>query len=519
MYTRFLWATMQIEELKHCFTREDVLWALDSTPEFLGKLYTNLFNELNEETKPIAIVALHWLAYSFEPLTINLLAEAVVVNPGSSPMLIEEERLVRPYDIVDMLQNLVTVSSSSNSSDLDSGLVHLIHQSLVEFLQDKGLIEEGYAHYLTAEICLEYIVFYANSERRLNSKEDIERFPILLYACKHWMSHTRRWMELRSTRSQNEEGESRLKSRVQQFFSQKLWMDTWLLIFDPEDSTKEPFLPFCSETQPLSYAVSTGIREVVVDFVQRGADINAGNLHGRRPLHNAVTYGLTDIAATLVAYGADPLVKDSDGKMPLLEAAISGHAKITTSLFQHTDIRLLQRLDKSGSTVLHSLAMKAPGFIFSMLMNPRKREGHPQRARFDINHRDQAKRTLLHRAVEAGNMSVITILLAKGSDLNAEDKNKDTPLHIAVRYDQEVAKEILINHGALPTIRNADKKTALELSWAKKSLRWDLYQVDETLTCSTRISVGAQAECHILKKEPSYTGPDVCLKTCCLSLI
>lgn len=60
-------------------------------------------------------------------------------------------------------------------------------------------------------------------------------------------------------------------------------------------------------------------------------------------------------------------------------------------------------------------------------------------------------------------MSVITILLSKGSDLNAEDKNKDTPLHIAVHYDQDVAKEILINHGALPTIRNGDNETALEL--------------------------------------------------------
>lgn len=452
--------------------------------------------------------AFQWLTFSVEPLSVNSLAEAVAVDPTSSPAFSAEDRLVRPYDIVDVLQNLVNVSHASDATDEDDTRVMLVHQSLVEFLQGERLIQEKHAHRWIAQSCLEYISYYTHSGQRMNSKADIAQFPLVLYACKHWTAHTRRWIELRSRETQREPEEESFISRVQRFLSDRLLMKTWLSIFDPENPVNDYFAPWQSETQPLFYAVSTGIPEVVIDFLQKAADVNAGNAYGRRLLHRAVDYGLKDIASVLLAHGADPIAKDREGKTPLLEAASSGHVDLTTLLYQNTDIKTICDIDDSGSTILHSLAMKAPGHIFSTLIEKR----HVVDQQIDINHRDMTGCTLLHRAVEAGNLKVITVLLSKGADLNAADEKRDTPLHFAVLYDQEVAKEVLIEQGAVLTIRNAENKSPLELSWAKKSLRWDLYRVDEAQTRSKRISIGAQAECHVLKKEADYPGPDVCLE-------
>jgi ankyrin repeat protein len=285
-------------------------------------------------------------------------------------------------------------------------------------------------------------------------------------------------------------------------------------IFDSENPVNDSFMPWLSGTETLSYAVSTGIPGVVIDFLQQGADVNAGNAYGRRPLHIAVGYGIKYIVSVLLDHGADPLAKDCEGKTPLLEAASSGRVDLTELLYYNTDVKSLHKIEDSGSTILHSLAMKSPSHIFSTLIELMNSEQgrNSLYQQFDVNHRDVVGCTLLHRAVVTGNTPVINLLLSKGADINAGDENQDTPLHFAVRYDQEHAKEMLIDQGAVLTMRNAEKKTPLELSWAKKSLRWDLYQIDEALTRSRRISLGAQAECHVLKKQSDQSGPNVCLQ-------
>jgi hypothetical protein len=201
--TRFLVAALHLDQLRRYRTRRAVISVLEPRKS-LNELYARLINEISEDNRPLAINALQWLTFAIEPLSVHALEEAVAVDPLSSSTFTDEDRLVRPYDIVDILQQLVIVSHVPEAADGGSTRVKLIHQSLVEFLEQEGIIKEQHAHSLMAQSCLEYITYYAHSEKKTDLKADSKEFPFLLYACKHWMTHARRSSELRSQNASTE---------------------------------------------------------------------------------------------------------------------------------------------------------------------------------------------------------------------------------------------------------------------------------------------------------------------------
>ena len=68
----------------------------------------------------------------------------------------------------------------------------------------------------------------------------------------------------------------------------------------------------------------------------------------------------------------------------------------------------------------------------------------------DLNARDDAGATPLHRAVEnTQNLDVIKVLLNAGADLKARDNDKRTPLHGAVAFNILVAVKALIEAGPI----------------------------------------------------------------------
>ena len=84
----------------------------------------------------------------------------------------------------------------------------------------------------------------------------------------------------------------------------------------------------------------------------------------------------------------------------------------------------------------------------------------------DLNARDDAGATPLHRAVEnTENPNVFKVLLNAGANPNARDNNKWTPLHYAVALGKNTGViEILLNAGADIEAQSKDKQTPLFLA-------------------------------------------------------
>ena len=79
----------------------------------------------------------------------------------------------------------------------------------------------------------------------------------------------------------------------------------------------------------------------------------------------------------------------------------------------------------------------------------------------DLNARNAAGETAVHRAVEIGMRHLLQVLLAKGADPSASARSGETALHLAALHPDPVFTDLLLAAGADVQARNADGECAL----------------------------------------------------------
>jgi hypothetical protein len=458
------------------------------------------------------------------PLSLAALAEAVRLDLDSSP-----EILASPTAIVGLLSPLVVVREGEKSPLLDQetngGVVTLVHATLRDFLlhghaRESGVsdfsITQDEAHGSIAERCLDYILQYMRSKDRRQTAQDLDQFPLLQYACRHWTTHAQL----------HEDGTGTTRKAVVKLATDMLCTqslrDGWLLIFDPLDPAKPAFTPPRSGTPLLHYAVESGLSDVVNHVLSENPDVTAVDGEGRQALHLSVGCISPNraIIADLLRNGAPTTAKALDGQVPLLIAAHANDVELTKLLFAYTSIEELCHELEDGSTLVHNVASKAPGRILRIFVAPSDQE-KPAHITFEtaasrssshsvgVNLRDGAGCSLLHVAIASRNDEAIKVLINAGADLNVRNLKKDTPLHFAALYNEQAAVDLLINSGADPFRENVDGKTPLQLAWANKALDWQCYEYDYRLTTERQTNTGSQAECQVLKRIKECPGPEV----------
>jgi ankyrin repeat protein len=110
----------------------------------------------------------------------------------------------------------------------------------------------------------------------------------------------------------------------------------------------------------------------------------------------------------------------------------------------------------------------------------------------DVNIRNIYDSTLLHEALEGGDLVVAQLLISHGVDVNGLDCKRDSPLCLAVRFQKSDFVELLLRGGADVNIRNKYYSTTLHEAVESGSLE----TLKSLLTLGQGADVNAQALYH-----------------------
>jgi len=224
---------------------------------------------------------------------------------------------------------------------------------------------------------------------------------------------------------------------------------------------------------PLHYGKSI---EIVKFLVANGADINAKSDDGMTPLHTLRDYESIEF---LLSVGADVNATNKEGKTPLqfanrqpailmykngariydIDSAIKvcDIPKITDFFFNNPTIRknhlkinemflregYYYPSDNSKVSMCEGCYFTSPSpDISKEIMELLLSEGA------DIDAKCGSNKTLLHLAVEKGNVGLTEFLISKGANLNIKDNRGWTPLQWALNRNDKVIADLLRKNGA-----------------------------------------------------------------------
>ncbi|RDL42520.1 Uncharacterized protein BP5553_02499 [Venustampulla echinocandica] len=312
----FRWVDCQLDSLKKCITPDDVGKALKSLPRTLDDTYERILMSIPEEHQQKALVALQWISHTCEPITIEQLTEAVIIDPTAETAFDPRNRIPDPSWLIEILSGLVIESTTYRTNVFlfseqawgELSFIEIAHFSVKEYVNSVR-IRSGPAHtfYISEADAIEaivqrsllYITCYSVSDRKSASSKDLNEFPLLGYAAL-WYWHLRA-AEAISTRAND---------LICNFLDSEVLV-SWILIHNPDNE-----LTFSLNTfkigSPLYYATLFGNSYLLRYIISKGADVNARSGALGTALQAAAYYGNTaayrgnsDIVKALLDAGAD----------------------------------------------------------------------------------------------------------------------------------------------------------------------------------------------------------------------
>ncbi|EWG49990.1 hypothetical protein FVEG_09329 [Fusarium verticillioides 7600] len=170
----------------------------------------------------------------------------------------------------------------------------------------------------------------------------------------------------------------------------------------------------------LRTAVNSGYKERIVSLIESGADIDAQDPIGESTaLTQAAEQGRADLASLLLERGANPNQREKHGRTALQIAARNGHTDVVAVLVAEgadIDARV------HGWTPMLLAAKNERFEVLDYLI----------RRGADVNSVDYCGRTALHWAAKNGCMASTHLLLEMGADVQIKDHMGKTPYDWAV---------------------------------------------------------------------------------------
>lgn len=152
----FLFAELQINNLKQRTLRGDIQDGLKNMPEELTLLYEELYLRATRwpHAKKFTERALRWVICSLRPLTSNELLFAICQDPGADHVAATNTE-VTERSILELCHNLLSLDSSGCSTR-HSPVWRLAHQAVAEFFEKSDCCSQARAdmHYEAGQVCL-----------------------------------------------------------------------------------------------------------------------------------------------------------------------------------------------------------------------------------------------------------------------------------------------------------------------------------------------------------------------------
>jgi ankyrin repeat protein len=487
---RFLLPALQIQTVLEKLTPAAIREALrvlskDLNTEFeaaLGRIQAQ-----SEERRSLAMTVLLWISTIQGVITVSALRHAISVKLGETGLDYQNLTPLKMLtsSITDFCQGLVRIEPESSS-------VHLVHYSLMQYLQSEGEVLFPIANEIVARTCLTYLLFDSFGDgpspddasfEELNSK-----YPFFIFASQLWGFHSHRVIHqsnsmeivelcLQFIRNPSNfeaanqgRGVGHTQSRqagYSQLYSHGMsgihaaslyglaTVLNRLLDEDDADINSTVKSGYYSGWNVLHFIGETIINDDSASsfaefFLRNGAEIVAGG-YGQTPLHIAAGNGRLNTCRVLLDAGADVLAVTEYGWTAFHSAGRNGNVVLLQLLIQH------------GAEVCPEATSvnKAQTPLILAVAN-----SNEQAVRFlleqgaDPNEANSDGLTPLYEAALVGSQSLVRLLIEKGANVNEPNYiSQLTPVMGASKHPKII--QLLIDLGAKVNLRTRANDSAL----------------------------------------------------------
>ena len=547
----FLWVYNLQKQLKPRASPQKLRQIILETPGGLDQAYERILQgiaEHEDKERYRAVAILRWVMFAIRPLTVQQIAEALLVSiddkdtSRSFPL----EELPNEYDdsfcneeILRPCGPLICLQSSELTKPVKYRTIQFVHFSVKEYLSSETIDEKfpnfgktffadkASAHKLLAQHCLRYLCYTdfiqtgGSTEHEFEEKQN--QYGFLTYASGYWTKHNQlcgdlpleatrwtnhlfdpsahKWLSYSEAVGTKVHGSfKKFESRFRYAYPSPLYSASLkgmvptmeFLITQREARINGIGAPYGS---PLQAASAMGHLDAVKFLLHHNADINLRGGRWNTPLQAAAARGHKEIVELLLRSNANVHLDGGDWHNPLIAAASSS----ATSHYAVEITRLLLEAGavidngmKNGKKALHVASEGCPELVSLLLQHGA-----------DVNATSHHGWTALHYASRQGSEAIVEHLLEYGADVKSEDAKGRTPLHIAAKNGQEKSVQVLLDHGADAHARN---RGGIDSDWTPlhyATKNTDINSLEILLSAGADIdrqdATGQTACCHAIR--------------------
>ncbi|KAI0315324.1 ankyrin repeat-containing domain protein [Amylostereum chailletii] len=419
----FRWVFCQLEVLRDCLPM-DVQRTVKDLPMTLDGTYQRILESIPKVSSQHALHVLQCLSFSWQPLTIQELADILAVdfNSGCIPQFIDSYR-PPPLEVLRICSSLVVLNDS---------VVQFAHFSVQEYLVSKRLCHTAHAKYYHLDATLSHITITQLCLSMLVQNNVETNF--LQYAAKYWVIHAQ---------YENVAKNDKVHIMMEMLFSPKVsFLSKWLAIHDPAPwHFKSSNLPPNFSCLPILYTSLFGFYEQTQILWKACDTSTSANMENQIVLRAAAWGGNPQIVSLLLEHNLDVNIQAGKQGTALLAAAYRGHLVVVDLLLKHNADMHIQsgEIDSIGyDTPLQVAAFGGHLSVVNLLLK------HGA----GVNIQANLCGTALQAAAFEGHLAVVGLLLKHNADVNIKSVIHGTALQAAAYRGHLAILSLLLKHNA-----------------------------------------------------------------------